>query len=103
VNSRSLRPLSEIGSERIIRRVRKLDGEALKVASRLADHAELMQRQRDDAIREAEGIRQCYAKEAQYSRHLADRLNEVFGLLTEDQHAEMKRRDACREPFHFAS
>jgi hypothetical protein len=98
-----LPPLTEIGWERIMRRVRKLEGEPRKVAERLADHAMLMQRQRDEAIREVEGTRACYASEARYSRHLANRLDEVFGLLTEEQRAEMQRRDAGREPFRFAS
>lgn len=93
--------LTESGWNRMWRRIRKLEGEGYKVATRLADHAMLMERQRNEAQQCSDWAQNDTAKERRYSRHLENRLNEVFSLLTDDQRAEMEHRDSEREPFVY--
>ena len=98
-----LKPLSEDGWSRLLRRVRRLEGEARKVADRLVEESLRQDRDLREIKRELEATRTHGLEVERYSRHLADRLNEVFGLLTDAQRVEMKRRDSESEPFRFSA
>ena len=87
-----MRALSEDGTTRLLRRMRKLDGEGRAVAERMWEEVEHLRWNAQWTKQDLDVARNRATEDAKENRRLRDRCERMFEMLTPDQRIELARQ-----------